>query len=140
MAKVLRISEAASLALHAMVLLAAGPDERLSTRRIADRLSASSFHLSKVLQRLAHVGLVTSMRGPKGGFALARPARSITLLEIYEAIEGPLTASECLLEAPVCRFRKCILGGLVGHLNNRIRDYLAGKRLSQLRDVCGGGK
>jgi len=137
--KVLRISEAASLALHTMALLAARPTDRWSTRRIADRLRASSFHLSKVLQRLAHVGLVTSVRGPKGGFTLARPAETITLLEVYEAIEGPLTASKCLLDQPVCRFRKCILGGLVGQLNRRIKDYLARKRLSELRDVCREG-
>ncbi len=139
MSKVLRISEAASLALHAMALLAARPGERWGTRRIADYLRASTFHLSKVLQRLAHVGLLTSVRGPKGGFMLARPAETITLLEVYEAIEGPLTASECLLDEPVCRFRRCILGGLVGQLNRRIKDYLAHRRLSQLRDACREG-
>ena len=137
MAKVLRISEAASLALHAMVLLAGKPERRWSTGQLADHLDASGYHLSKVMQRLAHVGLVSSRRGPKGGFTLAQPAHRISLLQIYEAIEGPLTAKDCLLGRPICGFRKCILGGLVGQLSRRIRDYLAGRKLSQLRDLSG---
>jgi len=136
----LKISEGTSLALHTMVLLAARGPRRVPTKQLAADLRASEAHLAKVLQRLVHVGLATSVRGPKGGFALARPAASITLLEVYEAIEGPLTACECLLDQPVCGFRKCILGGVVGYVNGKVRDYLAGKRLSQLRSLCGERK
>jgi Rrf2 family protein len=137
MSSLLRVSEAASLALHTMVLLAARNGARVSAPEMARRLRASEAHLSKVLQRLAHVGLVTSVRGPRGGFSLSRPAGSITLLEVYEAIEGPLQATKCLAREPVCGGRRCLLGGLVGDINTRVRRYLANTRLSELDDIYG---
>lgn len=137
MSSLLRVSEAASLALHTTVLLAARSGARVSVPEMARRLRASEAHLSKVLQRLAHLGLVTSVRGPRGGFSLARPAGSIALLEVYEAIEGPLRATKCLAREPVCGGRRCLLGGLVGDVNTRVRRYLAKTKLSEMNDVYG---
>jgi len=134
MAKLLRISDGASLALHTMALLASVKAGRLSAREIADRLAASRAHLSKVLQRLARAGLVWSVRGPRGGFSLARPAEEVTLLDVYEAIDGPLDDSTCLLGAPVCSGKNCLLGDLVEAVNLHVRVRLAGTRL---RDVAG---
>lgn len=135
MSSLLRISEAASLAMHTMVLLAAGREQRWSVRRMAEALGASSAHLSKVLQRLAHEGLVTSERGPKGGYALAAPPENITLLQVYEAIEGPLSSSNCILGADKCLFRKCIMGNLIAHLNQKVKAQLANRTLAQLRHL-----
>jgi len=134
MAKLLRISDAATLALHTMALLASAGADRLSARQLADRLSASRAHISKVLQRLARAGLVTSVRGPRGGFSLARPAEQMTMLEVYEAIDGPLDDSTCLLGAPVCLGKTCLLGDLVAAVNRHVRVRLAGSLLS---DVAG---
>ena len=58
MPTVLRISDAAALALHAMVMLAEAPERRMSAKAIASELDASQAHLAKVLQRLAKAGLV----------------------------------------------------------------------------------
>ncbi len=138
MNNVLRISDAASLALHSMVLLAANEDEVLSTRAIAATLQVSQAHLSKVMQRLAKVGLVASTRGPRGGFKLERPGEQINLLEVYQAIEGELMPTHCLLGIPICRGDKCILGGLLAVINRQTREYLAGTSLSDLTDVYGG--
>jgi len=132
---VLRISDAASLALHAMVLLAAHPDTGISTKQIAHDLQVSEAHLSKVLQRLTKVGLAASTRGPRGGFTLAAPAESIMLLEVYEAIEGPLVATECLLGTRICNGRQCILGDLLTTVDGQVRDYLATTRLADLTSV-----
>lgn len=131
-ANVLRISEAASLALHTVVMLAARPDRPVSTPEIASVFRVSEAHLAKVLQRLSRAGLVRSVRGPKGGFFLEREADELTLLDVYEAIEGPLPSSECLLGSPICGGEKCILGELLGSLNREVRDYLAGTTLSDL--------
>ena len=133
----LRMSTAASLALHAISLLAANGNRTLSTKEIAARLRASEAHLSKVLQRLARVRLVESTRGPKGGFCLAKAGGDIRLLEVYEAIEGPLQDSVCLLGEPVCQGEKCILGRLLETVNRQAREYLAGTTLSDLTDVYG---
>lgn len=132
MTPTLSISEAASLALHAMALLASQNRRNLSAREMAAALRVSSHHLSKVMQRLARAGLVDSVRGPHGGFKLARRPASITLLQIYEAIEGALPAKQdCLLHKPACH-GQCILGGLMNRMSSEVRDYLARTTLEGL--------
>jgi len=135
LSNVLKISDAASLGLHAMGLLATRPDTGFSTKQIARDLQVSEAHLSKVLQRLTKVGLAASTRGPRGGFALARSAESITLLDVYEAIEGPLVATRCLLGKRVCNGRQCILGDLLTTVDGQVRDYLATTRLADLTSI-----
>lgn len=130
MPNVLRISEAASLALHTTVLLAANSGELLSTREIASTLKMSAAHLSKVLQRLARHGLVESIRGPKGGFSLARSPAKITLLEVYEAIEGRMGDADCLLSERLCDGKNCIMGSLLKDTNRQVRNYLSKTKLS----------
>ncbi len=134
MSGVLRVSEAASLALHSMTLLAANPGHSIPTREMASRFHGSEAHLSKVLQRLTKAGLVESTRGPKGGFAIGRPADKITLLDVYESIEGTLVPCECLLSVPVCEGNGCILGGILETVDKQIREYMAKTRLSDLTD------
>jgi Rrf2 family protein len=136
MSNVIRISEAASMALHAMVLLACEGEQRtLSSKKLASVLGRSEAHLSKVLQRLVKAGLIGSTRGPKGGFALKRPAGEISLLDTYEAIEGPLEETKCLLGQPICRRGKCILGDLLNKVDREAREYLSANRLSDLKWV-----
>ncbi len=132
MASILKISDAASLAFHAVVYLAANEDRLISTGEMAETLKVSENHLSKVLQRLTRAGLVRSIRGPKGGYLLKRSAQNITLLEVYEAIEGKLVATDCLLGEPVCDRKHCILGGLLASVDSQARDYLASKKISEL--------
>jgi Rrf2 family protein len=97
MTGMLHISDAASLALHAMVLIAGKPDTLVSTHEIAEQLGVSENHLAKVRQTLSRAGLVESTRGPHGGFRLAKSAAEITLLDVYEAVEGPIRPTSCLL-------------------------------------------
>jgi len=132
MATVLRISDAASLGLHTMVLLASNTEKLFTTREISELMSASKDHLSKVLQRLENEGYLTALRGPKGGYKMTKTKNDITLLDIYELFDGPLEDSNCLLRKPLCDGKNCILGGLLRPLNNQVRDYLATKKLSDL--------
>ncbi len=136
----LHISEAVSLALHAMVCLAAEPGTRRSARELAQALGASEAHLAKVLQRLGHEGLVLPLRGPKGGYALAKAPEEITLLAVYQAVEGLLDTRSCLLARPVCG-GACILGGLLERVGREVAAYLGATRLSDLRGVawCAAG-
>jgi len=135
MTNLLRVSEAASLAMHATVLLAASGDRALTTGQIAAVLGVSEAHLSKVLQRLGRAGLVRSTRGPKGGFSLTRSGEQITLLEVYEAIEGIVVPATCLFDTAICRGDRCILGGLIAEVNDHVRDYLGRTRLADVSDV-----
>lgn len=135
MSRVLKISEAASLAMHTMGLLASEPEKVFSNREAASALGVSEAHLSKVMQRMARGGYIGSVRGPRGGFMLAKPAKDITLLEIFEQIEGPLAPSDCLLASRVCEGGNCILGGLLEKINSQVQEYLSGTKLSDIVDV-----
>jgi Rrf2 family protein len=140
MPRVLNISEAASLAMHTAVLLAARKGESLSAGQIAATLDVSEAHLAKVLQRLGKAGIVRSTRGPHGGFVLARAGSQISLLRVYEAIEGALVESDCLLGSRICHGANCILGCLVQSVNSKVRDYLRKKHLSDLTGVYARAK
>jgi Rrf2 family protein len=132
MASILKISEAASLALHTVVYLATQHDGLVSTKEIARVLHASEAHLSKVLQRLARVGIVSSVRGPKGGFALRESPEKISLLEVYQAIEGPLALNNCLSDHPSCSGKQCVLGTLIGTIHEQITKYLSKTTVAHL--------
>lgn len=133
MANVLKISEATSLALHSMTYLAENHDGKpVSTKEVSEKFGISEAHLSKVFQRLTRVGLVRTQRGPGGGARLGKPAADITLLDIYEAIEGPLEYGSCLLGTRTCNYASCILGQLVHSVNSQVRDYLKANTLAAL--------
>lgn len=132
MANMLRISEAASLGMHAAAVLASRPKQRTTAAQLAQKLDASEAHLAKVMQRLGKAGLVTSTRGPNGGFALAKSADKVRLLDVYEAVDGELDPDNCLLGLPVCPGRKCILGDLAAKVNKMVQERLAGTTLAAL--------
>jgi Rrf2 family protein len=139
MQSVLRISQAASLALHTMAFLAENPERQISTKEIASTLRRSEFHLAKVLQRLTRAGLVTSVRGPRGGFMLRDGWEELTLLEIYEAIEGPLPPGHCIAGERICNREQCLMGGLVRNVTQQVADYLSQTRLGQVAVSCAAG-
>ena len=125
MASVLKISEAAALAMHAVAMLAGEESEDpVPTHTIADNLLCSEAHLSKVLQRLTKSGILGATRGPRGGFFLDRPANKISLLEIYEAIDGELPEEACLFDDPLCSQSACLLGRLLRDINKTVRNRL----------------
>jgi len=90
-----------------------------------------------VLQRLGKVNLVRSTRGPGGGFRLAKPSEEITLLVVYEAIDGKLDEDNCLLHNKACTRETCIFGDLTESLNRQTRDYLERTTLCDLVETNG---
>ncbi|HYW81468.1 MAG TPA: Rrf2 family transcriptional regulator [Thermoguttaceae bacterium] len=128
----MNISEAVSLAIHTMAVLATNDRQRLRNQAIAELLGASGHHLAKVMQRLVKAGLVDSACGPQGGFLLGKPATKVSLLAIYEAIEGPLPDQMCLLNEPHCRGGCCILGQTLYSIHRQLRDYLHDTTLAEL--------
>jgi Rrf2 family protein len=133
-----RVSEAANLGLHALAVIAAGPEPTARTREIATRLEASVAHLAKVMVALEHAGLVAGTRGPAGGYRLTRPAARISLKDIYEAIEGPMAAPACLFGEPVCQSDGCMLSDYFGRLNRDVIRTMARARLTDLVREFGG--
>ena len=132
MSGLVRTSEAATLALHATAIMASTPGTSVTAGVMADGLSASEAHLAKVLQRLAKAGLVTGTRGPGGGFQLTRPAKEISLREVYEAIEGRLQVERCMVGKPLCNKRDCPLGSLFARMSDDVLETLGKTTLADI--------
>lgn len=131
MTKIVTISEAASLAIHAMVLIARS-NKSLNVSIIAQQMGASRNHLAKVMQRLVKDGFVKSTRGPAGGFTLNKPPDEITLLSIFESIEGPVEFAGCPLDQKVCAIGQCLMEGVVEEATALVIGHFSKKKLSDL--------
>lgn len=112
MNKLINISEASSIAIHSLSLVAK-LDKSINATQIAEFTGFSKNHLSKVLQILVKQGYLSSSRGPKGGFKLIKDASKITLLEIYELIEGKPSDQIHTDHSKVCPFQDCIYGDII---------------------------
>ncbi len=133
MSGAISITDAASLAIHTALILAEEPDRWVQTTELADRMDTSRAHIAKVLQRLAKAGIVDSSRGSHGGFRLAGGPDEITLLDVYEAVEGPLVPPTCLLKKPICD-GCCAVGGVIRRMNEELREQLASTSLTRLME------
>ncbi len=132
----LNVSGAASLAIHAMLLLELNKGRPVSARAIAARLNVSHAHLAKVLQRLSRARLVSSSRGPKGGFMASKQAKDISLLEIYNLMDGDLLSlsAGCLLGRPRCKSKRCVVSDFIEDMAKNVKAFLAETRLSDLAE------
>ena len=128
MAHVIQFSEAAFIALHGMVIVARS-DELVNVVKISERLKSSKHHVAKVMQRLVKDGYLLSHRGPSGGFALKVPPKEITMLELYESIEGKIVIGDCPMDNPVCPFDKCIFNNVTKRLTQEFVDYMKSQTL-----------
>ncbi len=122
------ISEAASLAIHSLVIIAKSK-EQINVSGIAEATNFSRTHLAKVLQRLSKNKYIESERGPKGGFVLSKDSEDITLLEIYELMEGKLEPEHCTIHDGDCPFKTCIFSGITDRFLNEFREYLESKTI-----------
>jgi Rrf2 family protein len=134
MADILKISDATALALHSMAHLATTENAHATTSEIAEIFEASKHHLAKVHQRLSKAGLIVSHRGPSGGVGLAKDPSKITLLEIYEAMEGKMICNPCLFAKKQCPRNDCVLGRLLPGLARQVRDYFNETTLAALAE------
>ena len=133
MSSFLSISGAASLALHAMSYISIHSDGKpVSTKEVAQHFKVSEDHLHKVFQRLTRARLAETVRGPRGGFRIAGDPGNISLLDIFEAIEGPLDPNCCLLESMACNYNMCIFSGVINSVNTQLKTYLETTSLSDL--------
>ena len=126
------------LADYAVVLMTAaarrGEATRLSSAELAQETGVPLPTAQKLMGNLASAGLLTSVRGAGGGFALSRPVSEISLADIVEAVEGPIaltmcadgTNHDCILDAH-CRVRPHM--GVVG---NAVRGALGAVSLQEL--------
>jgi len=99
----MQLTRAADYAVRVMIHLAGlPPGTRVSRDELAQAAECPEQFLSKVLQGLTRAGLIVSHRGNTGGFELPAQRRTATMLDIVEAIEGPLHLNVCLAAESVC--------------------------------------
>jgi Rrf2 family protein len=97
MQHVLRISRKIDYGLRAMIYLASiDPKAVVPFREIARQMMVPEDFLAKILKTLVDGGLVRSTRGPHGGYALAKPSSDVSVLDVIEAVEGPVAINVCL--------------------------------------------
>jgi Rrf2 family protein len=99
----MQLTRAADYAVRVMMYLAAlNPGERASLSSIAETTEAPYSFLSKVLQGLTRAGLITSRRGPLGGFEISSLGRLTSIRDVVEAIDGPISLNLCLSQRRSC--------------------------------------
>ncbi len=101
----MQITRQADYALRAMLFLAKmDPTKRAATSQIAEMQHIPPSFLAKIISQLSIAGLIHTSRGARGGVLLARPAEQISVLEVVEAIDGPMELNECTSGAGGCPF------------------------------------
>ncbi len=94
----MRTSRSTAYALLAMAYIAKRPNEKIIlSQDISKEYTIPLEYLLKILQQLVRANILMSKRGPHGGFSLATPIKKVSMLQVIEAVEGPL-ASQLNLE------------------------------------------
>jgi FeS assembly SUF system regulator len=129
----LRISKLTDYGTVILACLAGAPGQRLTASEVAERTGLGLPTVSKLLKSFHRAGLLTSTRGSRGGYQLARPAAAISAAAIIDAIEGPVAITECSGEHSTCAHEvSCSTGNAWQRINGAIRRSLDEISLAQL--------
>ena len=128
----MRLSLAAELALRGTLVLAERYGKGLVTLdAVCAERELPKQYLTKIFASLAKADLVTAVRGKRGGYRLNRRPDQITVLEIVEAVEGPIVLNFCQHKPPRCEQKNCPIRPVWGELQKVIREKLGGLTLGQ---------
>ena len=130
----MQLTRAADYAIRVMTHLAGLPSgSRVSRSVLATATSVPDSFLSKVLQALARAQLVESRRGPDGGFELTADVQQLSLLEVVEAIDGPIRLNACLNSGGSCeRQTWCSVRPVWQRSQDAMLDVLRSTTISEL--------
>jgi FeS assembly SUF system regulator len=129
----LRISRLTDYATVLLAALASEPQRVQTAASLAELTHIAAPTVSKLLKQLQRAGLVTSTRGPHGGYQLARPAAQISAAAILDALEGPVALTDCSAGHGQCEIEEsCRVGRVWQRLNLAIRRALYEVTLAQL--------
>lgn len=135
----LRVTKLTDYATVLLAELARAPIVTLSAAQLSDRTHLSVPTVSKLLKSLGAAGLVTSRRGARGGYALARDPALISAAEVVAAIEGPPAVTQCSMEGGgQCEIEPwCSIASGWQRISRIVQQTLEGVTLAQL--VAGSG-
>ena len=121
--RLLNISEAATIAIHAMVYIARQNGKKTSAKQISAFYGMSVHHLSKVLRKLVVSDLLSVSKGPTGGFYFTDEQLKTSFMDIFRAIEGNVSLDACLFATTNCPKDMCMFCDLVVNVNNEFEKY-----------------
>jgi Rrf2 family protein len=130
----MQITRAADYALRVMIYLAGMPPRaRASRAELAEGAGCPRQFLSKILQRLTRAGLIISHRGNTGGFELPEAQRRASVLQVMEAIEGPIHLNLCLDPAQSCdRKDSCAFQSVCARAQDALGDVFRQATLEEM--------
>jgi Rrf2 family iron-sulfur cluster assembly transcriptional regulator len=129
----MRLTTKGRFAVTAMADLAmSGSDGPVTLGDISERQRISLSYLEQLFGKLRRNSLVSSVRGPGGGYLLAKPASDMSISEIILAVDEPIDATQCGGKENCHDEQKCITHDLWTDLNRHIFDYLGSVKLSEL--------
>jgi Rrf2 family protein len=130
----LRLSKKSDYALLAMRYLAAHADRgAVSARELAEAFDIPSELLAKVLQKLVRAHLLASHQGIRGGYGLGRSAQSISVADVIQAVDGPLTVTACSDVDHSCdQYSKCNIRDPLWRIKDRIISALSSTSVAEL--------
>ena len=129
----MRLTTKGRFAVTAMIDLAMRNGEGpVTLADISDRQKISLSYLEQLFGKLRRQGLVSSVRGPGGGYNLARPTPEVSVADIIVAVDEPIDATQCGGKENCKDEQKCITHDLWADLNKHIFDYLGAVKLSEL--------
>jgi Rrf2 family protein len=107
----MRLRKASRIGLYALVLMAQAPEAPVSAVAVAERFGVSENHVAKVLQLLARARLIESVRGPSGGYRLAKRPRDVSMLDVVAVLEGPVGPTCFACDASGEEAKACVATG-----------------------------
>ncbi len=130
----MQITRQADYALRAMLYLARNdPNLRASTSQIANIQQIPPSFLAKIISQLSIAGLIHTSRGARGGVSLARPMEEISLLDVVEAIDGPILLNECTHSKDGCPFgEECPIQPIWCNAQEELVNKLKGTKFADL--------
>jgi Rrf2 family protein len=130
----IRINRRTDYAIRVMLALAEHPyGERLSTQSIRDKMLVPRAFLERIIAELSKERLIITFPGPNGGIQLNKNPNTITLRQIWEAIEGPLLISDCLQSPEECPLHEnCPVRGYWGRLQGVMQRELEAMTIGEL--------
>lgn len=126
----------ADLALHG------GGERAVPLQEVARRQEISLSYLEQLFARMRRAGLVSGVRGPGGGYRLARPPAQVTVADIIDAVDEPIKATRCeegSTKSCLGRTGRCIAHGLWKEMGDRIQIFLASVSLADVLEQRFGG-
>ena len=128
----MQITRQADYAIRAIYYLSSiGTDKRASTSKIAQEQNIPPSFLAKIISQLSVAGLLHTSRGARGGVSLARDPEDITMLDVVEAIDGPILLNECVADSHGCKFdQDCPMREMWCEIQDNLVERLSGTTFS----------